>query len=291
MGRLDELISWFNTNVMGCVDGSDLARGRGSSSSADADIMVIVAFSGGVDSAVVAYAAYHALNDGVLAVTADYRTLARDELEDAKRVAKEIGVRHEVIEYDELSNQAFVANDGLRCYYCRDELAKHLIAVAKRYGAVLIVDGTNADDLKDYRPGIRAMREHGIRSPLAELGIGKDEVRAIAREVGLSVHDKPSNSCLASRIATGMYVTSERLRMVEEAERVVRELFSVRQVRVRLHEGNIARIEVGRDERIKLFDPNRLDILDERLKVLGFIYVTIDVKGYRSGSLNIIQDR
>ncbi|MEM2649973.1 MAG: 7-cyano-7-deazaguanine synthase, partial [Candidatus Nitrosocaldus sp.] len=180
MSRVNELISWFNTNTNA---NKRLDKVYNYNDLIGDSARVIVAFSGGVDSAVVAYAAYHALNDGVLAVTADYRTLARDELEDAKRVAKEIGVRHEVIEYDELSNPAFVANDGLRCYYCRDELAKHLIAVAKRYGAVLIVDGTNADDLNDYRPGIRAMREHGIRSPLAELGIGKDEVRAIAREV------------------------------------------------------------------------------------------------------------
>lgn len=287
MSRLNELISWFNTNAntnktVDNVHNYDSVGDRA---------RVLVAFSGGVDSTVVAYAAYHALNDGALAVTADYRTLARDELEEAKNVAREIGIRHEVIEYDELSNPAFVVNDGMRCYHCKGELARHLIAVAKRYGATLIVDGTNTDDLKDYRPGIRAMREHGIRSPLAELGIGKDEVRAIAREAGLSVHDKPSNSCLASRVATGIYVTSERLKMVEEAERVVRELFSVRQVRVRLHEGNIARIEVGRDERAKLFDPNRLDILDERLKALGFRYVAIDAKGYRSGSLNMVEGR
>ncbi len=277
MSRLDELIAWFNSNA-----------GVGSM---DHHTRVIVAFSGGVDSSVVAYAAYYTLKDHALAVTADYSTLAMDDLEEARKVAREIGIRHEIIKYDELSNPAFVANDKMRCYHCRDELARHLIAVAKREGALLVVDGTNADDLKDYRPGIKAMREHGIRSPLAELGINKEEVRAIAREVGLSVHDKPSNSCLASRISQGIEVTRDRLSMVEEAERIVKELFNVRQVRVRLHTDNIARIEVGRDERIKLFDTSRLDILDERLKALGFRYITIDVRGYRSSGLNIIDSR
>ncbi|MEM2919263.1 MAG: ATP-dependent sacrificial sulfur transferase LarE [Candidatus Nitrosocaldus sp.] len=282
MSRLNELITWFSTNtgVGSIYNGSAGSRSR-----------VIVAFSGGVDSAVVAYAAYHALRDGALAVTADYNTLARDDLEEAKRVAREIGIRHEVIEYDELSNPAFVTNDGMRCYHCRDELARHLIAVARREGAVLVVDGTNADDLKDYRPGIMAMREHGIRSPLAELGICKDEVRAIAMEAGLSVHSKPSNACLASRLAHGIEVTRDRLRMVEEAERIVKGLFNVRQVRVRLHADNIARIEVGKDERSMLFDTGKLDTLDERLKALGFRYVAIDARGYRSGSLNLIDKR
>ncbi|MCS7141217.1 MAG: ATP-dependent sacrificial sulfur transferase LarE [Candidatus Nitrosocaldus sp.] len=275
--RLDELVSWFRS---ACIDGADGA--------VHTRTKAIVALSGGVDSAVVAYAAFRALADGALAVTADYRTLAREELESAKRVAREIGIRHEVIEYDELSNPSFVANDTMRCYHCRNELAEHLIGVARREGAQLIVDGTNADDLNDYRPGIVAMREHGIRSPLAELNIGKEEVRAIAREAGLSVHDKPSNACLASRIAYGVEVTRERLMAIEEAEKVVRELFNVRQVRVRLHADGTARIEVGRDERMMLFDPSRLDALDERLKALGFRYVAIDARGYRHGSLNVI---
>lgn len=247
----------------------------------------IVALSGGVDSAVVALAAKKALGDDAVAVTADYKTLAEEELATARKVAKEIDIKHVIIEYDELENPDFVKNDGTRCYHCRTELGQHLAQEAKKLGAGLIVDGTNVDDLSDYRPGIRALRENGVRSPMAELGITKAEIRAMAKEHGLSVYDKPSNACLASRIPAGMEVTYEKLRKIESCEIIVKSIFGVRQVRVRDH-GDVARIEVGRDELGRMFDADKLALLDGKLKELGFRFVAIDAAGYRAGKLAVV---
>jgi uncharacterized protein len=244
----------------------------------------VVALSGGVDSAVVALAAKKALGDNAVAVTADYKTLADEELVTARRVAKEIGIKHRVIEYDELENPDFVKNDGTRCYHCRTELGQHLAAEAQKAGIKLIVDGTNVDDLSDYRPGIRALRENGVKSPMAELGIAKADIRRIAKEHGLSVYDKPSNACLASRIPAGMEVTYEKLRRIEGAEIAVKSIFGVRQVRVRDH-GDVARVEVGVDELAMLFDAAKLSLLDNKLKEFGWKFVSIDAAGYKSGKL------
>src|SRR5574341_62527 len=179
---------------------------------------VLVALSGGVDSAVVALAAKKALGNNAIAITADYKTLAREELDSARQVAREIGICHMVIEYDELENSDFVKNDGARCYHCRTELGQHLAKEATKFNIELMVDGTHIDDLSDYRPGIRALRENGVRSPMAELGISKAGVRQIAKDFHLSVHDRPSNACLASRIPSGMEVTYGKLRRIEGAE-------------------------------------------------------------------------
>ena len=266
MEALNKLVDWFLSNA------GDRA---------------IVALSGGVDSAVVALAAKKALGNGAIAITADYKTLAEEELAVAWRVAKEIGIKHKVIEYNELENASFVKNDTMRCYYCRTELGQHLAEEARRTDTSLIVDGTNIDDLKDYRPGIRALREKGVRSPLIELGIGKIDIREIAKSFGLSVYDKPSNACLASRIPTGSKVTYEKLQRIENAEIIVKTIFSVRQVRVRDH-SDLARIEVGRDELHKLFDVDKLALLDKKLKELAFKFVSVDVAGYKSGKLVMI---
>lgn len=247
----------------------------------------IVALSGGVDSAVVALAAKKGLGDGAIAITADYKTLAQEELATALRVAREIGIEHRVIEYNELENHSFVKNDAMRCYYCRTELGQHLVEEAKRAGVSLIADGTNIDDLTDYRPGIRALRENGVRSPMIELGIGKIEIRNIAKSFDLSVYDKPSNACLASRIPTGSEVTYDRLQRIENAEIIVKTIFGVRQVRVRDH-GDLARIEVGRDELHMMFDMDKLAILDKKLKALTFKFVSIDITGYKTGKLVVI---
>jgi len=247
----------------------------------------VVALSGGVDSAVVALAAKKALGNNAVAITADYKTLAEEELATARQVAKEIGIDHRVIEYDELQNPEFVKNDGMRCYHCRTELGQHLAEEAKKAGVALIVDGTNADDLTDYRPGIRALRENGVRSPMAELGITKAEIREIAKSFKLSIYDKPSNACLASRIPAGSEVTYEKLHRIESAEIIVKTIFGVRQVRVRDH-GELARVEVGRDELYRMFDVDKLAILDRRLREAGFKFVSVDAAGYRTGKLVMI---
>ncbi len=248
---------------------------------------VVVALSGGVDSSVVALAAKKALRNNAIAITADYKTLAQEELATAQQVAKEIGIEHKVIEYNELENSEFVKNDNMRCYHCRTELGQHLVEEAKKAGITLIVDGTNVDDLGDYRPGILALRENGVRSPMVELSITKSEIREIARRFGLSVYEKPSNACLASRIPTGSEVTYEKLQRIENAEIIVKTIFGVKQVRVRDH-GELARIEVGKDELQKMFDVNKLASLDDKLKKLGFKFVSVDAAGYKTGKLVMI---
>jgi len=186
-----------------------------------------------------------------------------------------------------LENPDFVKNDEYRCFHCRSELAIHLLEVAEQEGMKLIVDGTNADDLDDFRPGIIALQENGMKSPLVELSVRKNEVRQIANSLNLSTSDKPSNACLASRIPHGKEVTSDRLKRIEQAEIIVKELFGVKQVRVRDHD-EIARIEVGRDERNLLFDQKKLDELDIELKKLGYNFVAVEATGYKMGSLNVI---
>ena len=250
----------------------------------------LVALSGGVDSAVVALAAREALGKRALAVTADYRTLSQEELATARQVAQEIGIIHRIVRYDELENPDFVKNDNLRCYHCRTELGEHLAAEARKEGIALVVDGTNLDDLSDYRPGIKALREHGVRSPMTELGFDKAEIRRIAKDHGISIFDKPSNACLASRIPTGTHVTFEKLRKIENSEIIVKSIFGVRQVRVRDH-GDLARIEVGSDELARVFDVEKLALLDAKLKELGFKYVSIDASGYSPGKLVVAGGR
>ena len=248
---------------------------------------VIVALSGGVDSAVVALAAKKALNSEAIAITANYNTLSNDELNSAKNVANELGIFHKIIEYNELNNSLFVKNDSSRCYHCRTELATYLLEEAKKLGAALIVDGTHTDDLLDVRPGIKALKEKGIRSPLVECGVGKKEIRSIARRYGLSVHNRPANSCLASRIPSGITVTYDKLRKIENSETVVKAVLGVSQVRVRDH-GEIARIEVPKEELYKLFDMTKLNLLDAQIKKQGFRFVTIDTGGYQSGNLAVL---
>ena len=248
---------------------------------------VLIALSGGVDSALVAYAAYTRLGKSAIAITADYKTLAQEELEYAKKISSEIGIKHIVIEYNELDNESFVKNDNNRCFYCRSELSEHLLQVAKESKSDMIVDGTNIDDLGDYRPGVLALRENGIRSPLAETRFSKKMVRETAKSVGLSVYDKPSNSCLASRIPWGQSVTAERLARIEIGEKIVKQLTGAKQVRVRDMNG-IAKIEVGVNELHLLENNTLLQKIKDQLKLISFDDVSIDPEGYRPGKINVI---
>ena len=253
----------------------------------DKNQKTMIALSGGVDSAVVAMAAKKALNKNAIAVTADYNTLSADELKSAKDIAQEIDIDHKIIKYNELDNAEFVRNDSMRCYHCRTELATYLLREAELLEVKLIVDGTNTDDLMDYRPGIVALRENGVKSPLVELGINKLNVRNIAKSNNLTVFDKPSNSCLASRIPHGTPVTFEMLRRVEKAELFVKSIFNVRQVRVRDNQ-DMARIEVGKTEIKEMFDIDKLSIVDSKLKELGFNHVVLDLSGYKSNENKVV---
>jgi uncharacterized protein len=245
----------------------------------------LVAFSGGVDSTLVAYAAKTALGQNAVAVTQASALMAEAELEEAKRLARQLSLNHVVIGKMNEMSPLVKANTPLRCYHCREGLASALRQLAKELDADVIVDGTELDDLKDFRPGLRALREHGVRSPLVELGFTKQEVRALARALGLPNHDKPAESCLATRIPHWTALDTAVLRRVERAEALVREMTGARMVRVRCH-GEVARIEVEPHERHLFFDESLLDRLSAALKELGFVYVTLDLEGYRRGSVN-----
>jgi uncharacterized protein len=249
---------------------------------------VIIALSGGVDSALVAYAAYQKLGDSAIAVTADYKTLSQEEFQTAKQICSEIGIKQILLDYDELENEEFTKNDSIRCFHCRLELGDHLLKLAKEQQVDVIVDGTNLDDLGDYRPGIEALRQNGIRSPLVETNFSKPQVREIARLVGLSVHDKPSNSCLASRIPWGQRVTAEKLARIEFGETVVKQLTKIKQVRVRDLNGS-AKIEVEKND-ISEFTDGVLNKITEKLKMIGFSSVEVDQEGYKPGKINVIAD-
>ncbi len=242
----------------------------------------VVAFSGGVDSCVVAAAAKEALGERAIAVTSDSMIFPDMELSHAKRLADEIGIIHEVVSENELLNPLFVKNPKERCYHCRKGLIENLKAVAHRYNITCIVDGANADDMREHRPGMRAMKEAGVKSPLLELGITKAALREIAGEFGLSVHKRPPMACLASRIPYGERITEERLRRIEKAETFLMGL-GLSQTRVRHHDST-ARIEVLRDEMPTVLE-NKAQVVRE-LKGLGFAYVTLDIQGYRSGSMD-----
>lgn len=250
---------------------------------------VAVAFSGGVDSTLLVAVAQRELGDGVLAVTARSETYPEGELEEAARLAQALGVRHEVIETSELGIPGFAANPADRCYFCKKELFQKLLAVARTQGIAYVADGANVDDVGDFRPGLRAGRELGVRSPLREAGLTKAEVRALSRALGLRTWDKPALACLASRFPYGESITPEKLRQVAAAEALLRRL-GYRQCRVR-HHGRTARIEVPPEEVATVTEEGRRQELVRGLKELGFTYVTLDLEGYRSGSMNEVLDR
>ncbi|OWK43938.1 ATP-dependent sacrificial sulfur transferase LarE [Fimbriiglobus ruber] len=244
-----------------------------------------VAFSGGVDSAVVAAAAQMALGDRAVAVTADSPSVPRSELTDARRLAELIGIRHVVVPTHEFDNPDYQKNDGARCYHCKSELYTRIETLLPDLGVPVMCSGANLDDQGDYRPGLVAAAEHLVRHPLQEAGFTKADVRAVARAWGLPAWDKPASPCLSSRLAPGLAVTPERTERVERAEAHLRSL-GLRECRVRYHEGDLARIEVPLAEVARFAtDPVRGDVA-RVLKQLGFKYVSLDLDGFRSGSLN-----
>ena len=248
---------------------------------------VAVAFSGGVDSAIVAKAAQVACGDDAVAVTAVSASLASGELEEAQRVAERIGIRHRIVQTQEFERAGYSNNAPNRCYFCKSELYEQLERMLPEMGADVIVNGANLDDRGDHRPGMQAAREHAVRSPLIEAGLTKNDVRELARHWGLAVWDKPATPCLSSRIAYGVEVTPERVRRIDEAERFLREEFGLRELRVRHEANELARIEVPLEAIVALVVPEASHRISERLRGLGFKYVTLDLEGFRSGSMNM----
>lgn len=246
---------------------------------------VAVAFSGGVDSTVVAKAARLALGDRAVAVTADSPSVPRAELTDARRLAAEVGIRHVILETDEFDNPNYLKNDGSRCYYCKNELYSAIERNLASLGVPLIASGANLDDAGDYRPGLTAAAEHHVRHPLREAGFTKADVRAAAKAWGLSVWDKPASPCLSSRLAPGLAVTPERTARVEAAEKLLKE-FGLRDCRVRYHDGDLARLEIPTGEITRFAGEPIRSRLVTALHDLGFKFVTLDLAGFRSGSLN-----
>jgi len=244
---------------------------------------VVVAYSGGVDSAYLAYVAHQTLGDRALAVTADSPSYPEHHRRLALQIARDFGLRHEVIHTHELERVEYRANPANRCYYCKHELYTHLSRIAAGRDAV-IVDGNNADDRGDYRPGRQAAREFGVRSPLDEVDLTKDEIRELSRRAGLPTWDEPASACLSSRIPYHAEVTDEKLRRIEHAEQAIRAL-GFRVFRVRHHD-DLARLEIAREEMPRALEPEIGAAIVRELKAGGYKYVSLDLQGYRTGSLN-----
>ncbi len=245
---------------------------------------VVVAFSGGVDSTFLGWAAREALGDRALLVTADSESYAAGELEEARRLAAHIGLRHVVVRTREVANPAYAENPPNRCFFCKEELFTRLQPIAAAEGLSALVYGATVDDLGDHRPGMVAARQRGARAPLIDAALGKAEIRALSRAVGLPTWDKPAMACLSSRFPYGTPITPEKLRQVDQAEAFLRSL-GFREFRVR-HHGDLARLEVARGEMGRLWEEGRADAIARRCRELGFLYVTVDLQGFRSGSLN-----
>lgn len=246
---------------------------------------VVVAYSGGIDSTFVLKVAHEQLHERAVGVTAVSPTYPSSELDTARRVAAEIGARHEIVKTDQLEIPEFTKNDAARCFHCKTDLYQLLGALRQERAAAFMVDGTNLDDLGDDRPGITAAREWGVRSPLVEAQLSKADIRTLARDLGLSNWDKPAAACLSSRIPRGVTITREKLSRVEEAENVLHRE-GLRQYRVRDH-GELARIEVAPDEMELLMESNRRARVSQRLRQLGFRFVTVDLEGYRPGGVSL----
>ena len=244
----------------------------------------IVAFSGGVDSAYLAWVTHQVLGDKSLAVTADSASYPERHRALAKQVAGEFALPHLVIQTGELERPDYRANPVNRCYYCKHELYTHLTSLARDRGFAVVFDGNNADDRGDYRPGRQAAKEFGVRSPLDEVGLTKAEIRALSRRAGMSTWDEPASACLSSRIPYHNEVTDEKLRQIERAEVILHDL-GFRVCRVRHHD-KVARIEIGANEMARALEPEVRDAIVRSFKEIGYQFVTLDLQGYRLGSLN-----
>jgi pyridinium-3,5-biscarboxylic acid mononucleotide sulfurtransferase len=245
---------------------------------------VIVAYSGGVDSSYVAYIANAELGSRAVCITGQSASLPAYQREEIDRVVERFGFQHEIIQTEELENPGYRANNADRCFFCKDELYTKLEAVARSRGIDNIVDGSTVDDLGDYRPGRQAAAQHAVRSPLIEVGLSKSEVRELSRNVMLPTWDKPASPCLSSRIAYGTTVTIERLSKVDRGEEILRE-FGFREFRVRHHD-QLVRLEIAPAEMDRVLRKELIDELARRFRELGFKYVTLDLQGFRSGSMN-----
>ena len=245
---------------------------------------ILVAYSGGVDSAYLAWAANRARPGQVLCVTADSPSYPRRHRDIAEAIARQFHLPHEFVHTSELERPEYRANPSNRCYHCKTELYEHLSQLAHDRGFSVIVDGSNADDRGDYRPGRQAAREFGVRSPLDEAELTKEEIRALARDAGLPIWDEPASACLSSRIPYQSEVTEAKLATIEQAEEIVRAL-GFRVFRVRHHD-TLARLEIGRDEMARALEPEISQALVSGLKAIGYKYVSLDLQGYRTGSLN-----
>lgn len=245
---------------------------------------VVTAFSGGVDSAFLAVAAHRVLGERALAVTACSGAFPKRELEEAEELAKREGMRHAKTEFPIFQVEGFAQNPPDRCYHCKTAILKEMRRIARREGLRYVIEGSNVDDADDYRPGARAIQEQKVLSPLKEAGLGKQEIRELSREWGLPTWKKQSAACLASRFAYGEMITEEKLSMVEQAEEYLKSL-GFGQLRVRVH-GETARIELSEGELEKAAEKENREKIFEKLRELGFAYVTLDLKGYRMGSMN-----
>jgi uncharacterized protein len=245
---------------------------------------LVIAFSGGTDSAYLAWAATQELGPGALCVTAESPSYPDHHRQLARRVAADFGLRHEIVTTDEIERPEYRANPVNRCYYCKHELYSVLTQVAADRGVAAIADGSNADDRGDYRPGRQAAREFGVVSPLDDVGLTKDEIRELSRQAGLPTWDEPASACLSSRIPYETAITSEALRRIEQAEACLRAM-GFRVCRVRHHE-DLARLEFGRDELARALEPDVRERIVRDLRALGYRHVTVDLQGYRMGSLN-----
>ncbi|MCB1020009.1 MAG: ATP-dependent sacrificial sulfur transferase LarE [Acidobacteria bacterium] len=244
----------------------------------------MVAFSGGTDSAYLAWAAHQALGDKAVAITADSASIPGSHKRDAEDFVARFGIRHQYIDTHEFDNPDYVRNDQNRCFHCKDELFTRLAETGKELGFANIIYGVNVDDQGDYRPGHRAAREHGVRAPLLEAGMTKADIRELSRREGLPTWDRPAAACLSSRIPYGVSVTPERIRQIESGEEALKQL-GFRVFRVRYH-NELVRIELGADELPRALDPAMAARFAAIFKQLGFQYVTLDLEGYRQGSLN-----